>query len=81
MFEILSAGDPRRVVDYLSNMHKHKATYGVSGNSEDYDRMIANPNLRKKRGALIKDILVSFAEALAIVPYEAIVPYVAKKNI
>ena len=43
--------------------------------------MVSSQSLRNRRGALIKDIIVSFAEALGILPYETIVPYVAKKNI
>jgi putative sugar O-methyltransferase len=76
----LISRDPGRVADYLRNMHMHKATFGVSGDVNDHTRM--NSRLeRSKRGAVIKDILVSLAEALAILPYETLVPYVAKKNI
>jgi len=81
LLRILESGDPRRLADYLSTMHQQKATYGVSGNITQYQQLKRSSYSRKKEVAEIKDVLVSFAEALDILPYEATVPYVAKNNI
>ncbi|KKT90657.1 MAG: hypothetical protein UW92_C0031G0004 [Candidatus Jorgensenbacteria bacterium GW2011_GWA2_45_13] len=79
--EIISSGEARRLADYLANVHMREMTYGISGSAEEYKQIASNARLKKEMGGIIKDILVSFAEALCILPYEVIVPYVAKKNI
>jgi len=81
LIKILHSHNPESLVDYLSSMHRRKSTYGVSGNITEYRRLQRNSYLRKKEVAGIKDVLVSFAEALGVLPYETVVPHVAKKNI
>ena len=81
LLKILRSDDPRRLAEHLSNMHQEKSTYGISGNVTEFRRMQSSSYLRKKEVAVIKDVLVSFAEALDIMPYETVVPYVIKKNI
>ncbi len=81
LLKILLDEDSQSLADYLSNMHRWKSTYGVSGNVAEYRSLRKSSYLRRREAALIKDILVSLAEALDILPYETVIPYVAKKNI
>ncbi|MSR73735.1 MAG: putative sugar O-methyltransferase [Candidatus Pacebacteria bacterium] len=81
LYLILTSNDTQKTAEYLCNMHLQSATYGISGSATEYGEMISSGRLRDQKGALTKDALVSFAEALGILPYEAIVPYVIKNNI
>ncbi|MBU2101230.1 putative sugar O-methyltransferase [Patescibacteria group bacterium] len=81
LLKILDSGDPNGLADYLVNMHQRKSTYGISGNAGEFRRISSSSYLKKKGVAMLKDFLASFAEAVGILPYEAVVPYVEKKNI
>lgn len=80
-YRIVSSDDPRQVADHLCNMHSSGLTNGISGSLTEYNHMVSSTRLRNEKGAAVKDILVSFAEALGVLRYEASVQYVAKKNI
>ncbi len=80
-YRILFANDAYQVADRLRNMHSDKLTFGISGGSTEYNDLISSARLRSEKGVIVKDILVSFAETLGILPYETNVPYMAKKNI
>ncbi|MGB7957745.1 MAG: putative sugar O-methyltransferase [Minisyncoccia bacterium] len=68
-FGILRSGDPRRTAEYLCNMHRHGLTQGISGGMLSNDRsVVSSAQARRRKGALVKDILVSFAEATGALP-------------
>jgi putative sugar O-methyltransferase len=79
--EILRAGDVRQVAEYLANMHRYGLTQGISDFGGDYKVMKASARARHRKGAITKDILVSLAEAIGILPYEVFPVKAGKPNI
>jgi hypothetical protein len=69
-FTILESGDPKALAAYLCNMSRHDATIGISQGDEEYRLIASNPEYEYFRVLLIKDKLVSFAEAVGAIRCE-----------
>ena len=62
-FEVLSDGQPRQLAAYLCNMSRLDATVGVTQGHFEYRRILTSPEYQYLIALMIKDKLVSFAEA------------------
>jgi len=80
LLDLLHSRDSLGLAYYFANMHRRKSTYGISGSVVENRRLKRSSFLRDKELTWMKDILVSLAESLGILPFEAVVPYVEKKN-
>lgn len=59
--------DPVKVAEYMNNMNQHEITRGVSSSTIGaFQAMQKNPVIRQEWGALVKDSLVCFAEAVGV---------------
>jgi hypothetical protein len=69
-FTILESGDPKALAAYLCNMSRHDATIGISQGDGEYRWITTSPEYEYFRALLIKDKLVSFAEAVGAIRCE-----------
>jgi len=69
-FAVLESGDPKALAAYLCNMSRHDATIGISQGDGEYQLIVSSPEYRHFRVILIKDKLVSFAEAVGAIRCE-----------
>lgn len=69
LFEILEKNDPRKLADYLSNMHNKSVTYGISDFNESI-YLKTSPGLRREHMAFVKDRLICLAEAVGVITYK-----------
>jgi hypothetical protein len=69
-FTILESGDPKVLAAYLCNMSRHDATIGISQGDGEYRWITTSPDYESFRALLIKDKLVSFAEAVGAIRCE-----------
>ena len=69
-FTTLESGDPRALASYLCNMARHDATMGITQGDGEYRWITTSPDYRRFKALLIKDKLVSFAEAVGAIRCE-----------
>jgi hypothetical protein len=69
-FALLESGDPEALATYLCNMAKHDATIGITQGEQDLSLIMSNPDYAYFRRLMIKDKLVSFAEAVGAIRCE-----------
>ena len=69
-FTTLKSENPKVLAAYLCNMSRHDATTGISQGDEQYRTITSNPEYEYFRALLIKDKLVSFAEAVGAIRCE-----------
>ena len=61
--------DPAKVAEYMNNMNQHGITWGISSSCiEDVMAISKSPSMQQEWGVMIKDALVSFAEAVCVLP-------------
>ncbi len=61
--------DPVKVAEYMNNMNQRGITHGISASSlAEYTDMLHKPIVRREWGIMVKDILISFAEAVGAMP-------------
>lgn len=59
--------DPEKVAEYMNNMNERGITHGLGGGSTGR-KALEDTRVRKSWGVMMKDILVSFAEATGALP-------------
>jgi hypothetical protein len=69
-FTVLESGEPKTLAAFLCNMSRHDATIGISQGNEEYRWITSSPEYEHFRALLIKDRLVSFAEAVGAIRCE-----------
>jgi hypothetical protein len=69
-FATLESGDPKALAAHLCNMSRHDATIGISQGNEEYRWITSSPDYEYFRALLIKDKMVSFAEAVGAIRCE-----------
>jgi len=69
-FAVLKKGDPVLLADYLCNMSRHDATHGTTQGYQEYRQIKFNPLYRHYKSFLMKDTLVSLAEAVGAIAVE-----------
>jgi hypothetical protein len=69
-FSILESDDPKGLATYLCNMSRHDATIGITQGNGEYGWITTSPEYQHFRALLIKDKLVSFAEAVGAIRCE-----------
>lgn len=62
--------DPTKLAGYMNNMNQHSIAYGIGSSTiEEYRAMSKNPIIRQEWGVFVKDVMVAFAEATGVLPY------------
>jgi hypothetical protein len=69
-FTVLESGDPKTLAAYLCNMARHDATIGITQGDGEFRWITTSPEYADFRALLIKDKLVSFAEAAGAIGCE-----------
>ena len=69
-FTVLESGDAKALAAYLCNMSRHDATIGIGQGDGEYRWITTSPEYESFRALLIKDKLVSFAEAVGAIRCE-----------
>ncbi len=69
-FSVLESGEPKALAAYLCNMSRHDATIGITQGDGEYRWVTTSPDYESFRALLIKDKLVSFAEAVGAIRCE-----------
>jgi len=69
-FSVLEAADPRALAAYLCNMARQDATIGITQGSGEYAWITGSADYARFRALLIKDKLISFAEATGAISPE-----------
>jgi hypothetical protein len=69
-FALLEQGNPEALAGYLCNMARHDATIGITQGIQEHDLIASNSDYAYFRRLLIKDKLISFAEAVGAIGYE-----------
>lgn len=69
-FTVLESGDPKALAAYLCNMSRHDATIGITQGDGEYRWITTSPEYEHFKALLIKDRLVSFAEAVGAIRCE-----------
>jgi hypothetical protein len=69
-FALLESGNPEALAAYLCNMARHDATIGITQGPQEHAFILSNPDYAYFRRLLIKDRLISFAEATGAIRYE-----------
>jgi hypothetical protein len=67
---MLGAGDPEALAAYLCNMARHDAAIGIGQGPQEHDFILSNADYAYFRRLLIKDKMISFAEATGAIGYE-----------
>lgn len=61
--------DPIKVAEYMNNMNQHGITHGTGSSSLSiYQALSKYPRLRHEWGVYVKDTMISFAEAVGVLP-------------
>ena len=69
-FDVLQSGDNRRLAAYLCNMSRHDATQGTVQGAAEYQRLRRSGQYRQFVARMIRDKLLSLAEAVGVVACE-----------
>lgn len=69
LFDILNHGDASMLAEYLRNMHERSLAHGISDFNVKHKGSMSR-KLVSQQLALVKDNMVSLAEALAAIPYQ-----------
>lgn len=68
--QILDNNNPLELAEYLCNMSRQDATNGTVQGDLEYERITKDPEYRDFIALMTKDRLVSFAEAIGVLPCE-----------
>ena len=67
---LLRRGDAHELAAYLCNVSRHDASAGITQGDREYERLLADSSYRRFVALLIKDKLVSLAEAVGALAVE-----------
>ena len=69
-FALLASGNPEALAAYLCNMARHDGTIGITQGVQEHDFILSHPDYAYFRRMMIKDKMISFAEATGAINYE-----------